>query len=158
MYRMFTWGHSVHQGCMCRSWRSPPVVSLYPLCLGHMCRGVGKVSVVIFVTYLWAFLGVSGVEFRDQLASFQLDYPSLLMPNFLANNRVKDLGFSTDVLAAQSYPPLCDPMDLSPPGSSVYRILQTKVLEWVAISYSRGSSQPRDRTQVSRITGRFFTN
>ena len=66
-----------------------PVVSLYLLCLGHMCRVVGKVSVVIFVAYLWAFLGVSWVEFRDQLASFWLDYPSLLMPNFLPNKRTK---------------------------------------------------------------------
>ena len=42
-------------------------------------------------------------------------------------------------------------------GSSVHGISQAKILEWVAISYSRGSSQPRDRTQVSYIAGRFFT-
>ena len=52
---------------------------------------------------------------------------------------------------------LCDPMDCSPPGSSVHGILQARILEWVAISFSRGSSQPRDRTQVSCIAGRFFT-
>ena len=57
---------------------------------------------------------------------------------------------------AQSCPTLCDPMDCSPPGSSVHRILQARVLEWVAISFSRGSSRPRDRTQVSRIRGRCF--
>ena len=39
---------------------------------------------------------------------------------------------------------LCDPMDCSPPGSSIHRILQARILEWVAISSSRGSSQPRD--------------
>ena len=44
---------------------------------------------------------------------------------------------------------LCDPMDCSPPGSSVHGILQTRILEWIAIPFSRGSSQPRDRTQVS---------
>ena len=53
----------------------------------------------------------------------------------------------------QSYPTLCDPMDCSPPGSSIHWILQARILEWVAISFSRGSSQPRDRTQVSRIAG-----
>ena len=58
---------------------------------------------------------------------------------------------------AQSCPTLCDPMDCSPPGSSVHGIFQVRVLEWVAISFSRGSSQLRDQTQVSRIVGRRFT-
>ena len=44
---------------------------------------------------------------------------------------------------------LCDPVDCSLPGSSVHRILQARILQWVAISYSRGSSQPRDWTLVS---------
>ena len=48
-------------------------------------------------------------------------------------------------------------MDCSPPGSSVHGILQAKVLEWVAISFSRGSSQPRDQTLVFCIAGRSFT-
>ena len=52
---------------------------------------------------------------------------------------------------------LCDPMDCSPPGSSVHEILQARILEWVAMPFSRGSSQPRDQTQVSCITGGFFT-
>ena len=51
----------------------------------------------------------------------------------------------------------CDPMEYSPPGSSVHGIFQARMLEWVAISFSRGSSQPRDRTQVSCTAGRFFT-
>ena len=57
---------------------------------------------------------------------------------------------------AQSCPTLCDPMDYSLPGSSVHGIFQAIVLEWVAISFSRGSSQPRDRTWVSCIVGRRF--
>ena len=55
---------------------------------------------------------------------------------------------------------LCDPMDGSPPGSSVHRILQARILEWVTISSCRGSSQPRDWTLiswVSWIAGEFFT-
>ena len=51
---------------------------------------------------------------------------------------------------------LCDPVDCSPPGSSVHGILQARILEWVAISFSRGSSRPRDQTQISRIAGRRF--
>ena len=53
---------------------------------------------------------------------------------------------------AQSYPTLCDPVDCSPPGSSICGILQARILEWVAISFSSGSSQPRDQTQVCRQT------
>ena len=52
---------------------------------------------------------------------------------------------------------LCDTMNCRPPGSSVHGILQARILEWVAIPFSRGSSQPRDWTQVSHIAVRFFT-
>ena len=48
-------------------------------------------------------------------------------------------------------------MDCHSPGSSVHGILQARILEWVAIAVSRGSSWPRDQTQVSHIAGRFFT-
>ena len=54
-------------------------------------------------------------------------------------------------------PTLCDPMDCSSPGSSVHGILQACILEWVAIPFSRGSSQPRDWIQVSHLAGRAFT-
>ena len=57
----------------------------------------------------------------------------------------------------QSYLTLCNPVDCSPPGSSVHGVSQARKLEWVAISSSRGSSRPRDGTQVSRIAGRLFT-
>ena len=53
-------------------------------------------------------------------------------------------------------PILCESMDYSSPGSSVHGMLQARILEWVAIPFSRGSSQPRDRIQVSIIAGRFF--
>ena len=64
-------------------------------------------------------------------------------------------------LVAQSHPTLCDPLDYSLPGSCVLGIFQARLLEWVAISYSRASARPRDRTRVSRfswIAGRFFTH
>ena len=61
------------------------------------------------------------------------------------------------VSITQSCPTLCNPMNCSLPGSSLHGILQARVLEWVAISFSRGSSWLRDQTQVSRTTGRLFT-
>ena len=65
--------------------------------------------------------------------------------------------YESESEVAQSSPTLCDPMDCSLPGSSAHGILQARVLEWVAVSFSRRSSQPRDRTWVSRIAGRHFT-
>ena len=61
------------------------------------------------------------------------------------------------VLVTQLSPTLCEPMDCSLPDSSVHGILQARILDCVAIPFSRGSSWPRDQTQVSCIVGRFFT-
>ena len=61
------------------------------------------------------------------------------------------------VLDTQSRLTLCDPMDCNPPGSSVHEILQARILEWIALPSSRGSSQLRDQTRVSCIAGGFFT-
>ena len=61
------------------------------------------------------------------------------------------------VLVAQLCLTLCNHTDCSPSGSSAHRILQERILEWVAIPFSRGSSQPRDQTRFSCIIGRFFT-
>ena len=60
-------------------------------------------------------------------------------------------------LVAKLCPTLCNPMDCSPPGSSVHGILQERTLEWVAISSSRRSSRPRDQTCISCVAGGFFT-
>ena len=61
-------------------------------------------------------------------------------------------------LVTQSCPPLYNPMDYSRPGASVHGILQARILEWVAMPSSRGSSQASDRTQVSHIAGGFLTS
>ena len=58
----------------------------------------------------------------------------------------------------QSCLTLYNPVDCSPLGSSIHGILQARILEWVAISFSRGSSQPRDRTQVSHTTADALTS
>ena len=60
------------------------------------------------------------------------------------------------VLVTQSCLTLCDPMDCGLLGSSDRGILQARMLEWTAIPFSRGPFQPRDRTWVSCISGRFF--
>ena len=69
-------------------------------------------------------------------------------------------SFDFVCLVAQSHLTLCDPMDSSPPGFSVHGIFQARILEWVSISYSSGSSWPRDQTHVSCVSciaDRFFT-
>ena len=58
------------------------------------------------------------------------------------------------VSVAQPCPTLCGPVACSQPGSSVYGILQARILEWVAIPFSKGSSSLRDQIQVSCIAGR----
>ena len=61
------------------------------------------------------------------------------------------------MLVAQSCPSLCNSTDCSPPGFSVHGILQARIMGWIAIPFSRGSSWPRGQTLVSCIAGRFFT-
>ena len=61
-------------------------------------------------------------------------------------------------VCVQSCPTRCNPMDCRLPGSSVHGTSQAKILEWVAISYSRGSSRPKDRSCVSCSASGFFTN
>ena len=85
------------------------------------------------------------------------------IPFFRGSSRPRDrtqvfciAGRFFTVLVAQSCLTLCNPMDCSMPASSVHGIFQARLLEWVAISFSRGSSRPRDRTQVSSIPGRCF--
>ena len=82
-----------------------------------------------------------GVGFRAPWKQVDDHLPPIPLPELLAQSRLT----------------LCDPMDCCPPGSSVHGILQARILEWVAIPFSRGSSQPRDWTWVSCIADRFFT-
>ena len=62
------------------------------------------------------------------------------------------IGAWVRVKSLQSCPTLCDPMDCSQPGSSVHGTLQVRTLEWVTMPSSRGSSQPRDGIQESRLS------
>ena len=87
---------------------------------------------------------------NHQLFGTQLLYG----PTLTSIHRKKE---SKESQVAQSCPTLCNPVDCSLPGSSVHAIFQARILEWVAVSFSRGSSQLRDQTQVSCIVGRHFT-
>ena len=69
----------------------------------------------------------------------------------------QSIAVKVKVLVTQSCPTLCNTMNCSPPGFSVCEILQARILEWVTIPFSRGSSPPMDQTWVSCIAGRFFT-
>ena len=80
----------------------------------------------------------------------RMDLKKKAWPNYMLSIR--------DWLLKRSSPTLCDPMDCSPRGSSVHGILHTRILEWVAISFSRGCSRARDWTQLSHNAGRLFTN
>ena len=75
----------------------------------------------------------------------------------LTDEWIKRCGIKREREVAQLCPTLCNPMDCSLPGSSVHGIFQAIVLEWIAISFSKGPSQPRDWTRVSRIVDRCFT-
>ena len=66
-------------------------------------------------------------------------------------------GYESEKLIAQLCLTLCNPVDCSPPGSSVHGILQARILKWVTIPFSRGSSRSRHWTLVSCIAGGFFT-
>ena len=71
--------------------------------------------------------------------------------------KIKSFTLSVCVLVTQLCLTLCDPMDCSLPSPSVHGILQARILEWVAMLFSLGSSRPRDQTCVSCMAGRFFT-
>ena len=73
------------------------------------------------------------------------------------SDRESNLRGEKWALVTPSCPTLCDPMDCKLPGSSVHGILQARLLEWVATSFYRGSSWPRDQTWVFRTAGRLFT-
>ena len=110
-----------------------------------------KFNVLSFIFSFYIFLGNS------------LSHNSTSNTSFGRGISFRNLSAFTNIMiqseskVAQSCPTLCNPMDCSPPGSSIHGILQTRILEWVAISCSRRSLRPRDWIQVSRIVGRCFT-
>ena len=99
------------------------------------------------VRFVWSYFPLLWIW----TISIYLSKTKHLLPLFFLNWSIVDL------LVAQSCPTLCNPMDCGPSGSSVHGILQARILEGVSILFSRGSSRPRDWTQVSCFAGNFFT-
>ena len=124
--------------CLCSPWASHWLRWLQLQSTGSRCTG----SVVGSV---WALLLHACGIVPGQGSS---------VPCF--GRRILNYCAAVRCLVAQSCLTLCDPMDCSPPGSSVHGILQARILEWVAFPFSRASSQLRNQTQVSRIAGGFF--
>ena len=129
----------------------------------------------LYLRSIWNILQVDAIDRKLQCLQLALvDRKGPILPH---NNRqphvaqptlqkLNELGYrvlshppysSVKVLVTQSCQTLCDPINCSTPGSSVHGILQERILEWIAILFSRGSSWPRDWTWVSCIAGRFFT-
>ena len=79
-----------------------------------------------------------------------------MVPSFCCRLRYNPLK-SFGLIKSICFRYICDPMDCSPPGSSIHGILQARILEWLSMPSSRGSSQARDQTKVSHITYGFFT-
>ena len=84
---------------------------------------------------------------------YTMEYYSAIKMNTFETVLVRRMNLKVKVKVTQSCLTLCKSMDYT-----VHGILQVRILEWVAFSFSRGSSQPRDRTQVSHIAGGFFTS
>ena len=76
----------------------------------------------------------------------------LILISRLKNSQVKYVCACMHVKSLQSCVTLCDSMDCSPPGSSVHGVFQVRILEWVVIPFSRGSSRPRDQAHVSFVS------
>ena len=101
---------------------------------------------------------VSLQSWKKHIFAFPLVLFSLICRQVSSGTKQKAIFQQwSEVFVAQLWPTL-RLHDGSLPGSSVHRILQGRLLEWVAISFSRGSSQPRDQNRVSCIAGRFYYN
>ena len=151
----------------CLSWKYVTILSLP--------RGsvliLGMVFIKDFLLYLFIYLLFSAMcKIPENRCSFSVNTESLVItecpwhfcPWYILVTVLNDKCLYIHTYmhiwseVTQSCATLHNPVDCSPPGSSVHGILQARILEWVAISFSRGSSQPRDQTQVSHIAGRRF--
>ena len=105
-----------------------------------------------WIKHLWTFVCKFCVNVRFHISEINAQLIKLFRSNWSSN--IFMLSYrKVKVKVAQLCPTLCSLVDYS-----VHGILQARVLEWVAFSFSVGSSQPRDRTQVSHIAGGFFTS
>ena len=116
-------------------------------------QNISKLNSTIYKNYHtpWS----SGIYSRDAISGNQSTGHTILTKGWIKVMIISK--WKVRVSVTQSCPTLCDPMNCSPSGFSVHRILQARILKWVAIPFSQGSSWPRDWTWVSYTAGRFFT-
>ena len=125
--------------CVC-VWHSPTILITVALWYCLISGRVMPPALFFFLRIALAILGLLWFHINSRVIC------STSVKNVMSNL------LSVYVLVTQSCPALCYPMDCSPPSSSVHEILQVRLLEWVAISSSRGSSWPRDQTCVSYVS------
>ena len=118
------------------------------------CQKLQIPQMSLFLSHLLTLGHPKAVLLRDSVSSSSFSC-NMLLSYWSPIVGIKQVKWK--VLIAQSCPTLCDPMDCSLPGSSVHGILQARMLEWVAMPFSRGSSWPRDWTWVSHVAAIFFT-
>ena len=129
--------------------QAPPLLYHEPLFFGWFCWGLVECSTQVFELFpcSWGEMEVMTFYLATELRKLKFCDSSF----HLSSERKKENE------VAQSCPTLCDLVDCSPSFSSVRGILQARILEWVAIPFSRGSFRPRDQTWVFCIAGGFFT-
>ena len=131
-------------------WMGRIGVSLWSLNRSLWQGARGKVTQVILY-FINSKIDIFHPHFRNENAFYRSCVIIELAVFFVSKIQSSIIDCILKVKVAQSCPTLCDPMDCP-----VHGLLQGRILEWVAIPFSRGSSQPRDWTQVSHIAGGFF--
>ena len=116
-----------------------------------------KLILGISLVVQWLRLSVSnaGAQLWSLVRKIDSTCYNWKIPHVSTKTQESQINQSSSV--AQSRPTLCDPMDCNSPSSSIHGIIQARILEWVTMPISRGSSQPKDWIQVSLIAGGFFT-
>ena len=112
-------------------------------------------NTILQAAFTWIFLCQKTTECLFTFLLIKKFNPAYIL-NYLASRNT--IHHILCMLVIQSCPTLCDPTDCSPPVSSVPGIFQARMVEWLGISFSRGSSWPRNQTQVSCPAGIFFTD
>ena len=122
-----------------------------PICKGNLPLWTQRV----WITAIWWRQGQISNSLTN--ASPHVLWQVIMMNCTYSNYALRKSESEVKMLVAQLCLILCDCMDCSQPGFSVHGILQARILEWIAIPFSRGTSPPRDRNLDFLISGRFFT-
>ena len=167
LFKLF-WCHWVESRLLSLFWPQQQLPSPWPFCSNREPEHWNIVTLNrIFLDYSFSALkcmsdlGKSKAELETLSKYFSPSFVSTYVFIYHLSTPVHVYPYihvgTSFLLVTQSCPTLCNLMDCNPPGSSVHGILQARILEWIAIPFFRGSSWPRDWTQVSCAAGGFFT-